>query len=308
MPGTLIAGNSALLSGPLGNVYVGFDGYKLGKTTEDTALNKDEDVKDILFSQDGTKPADHVSTGMLMMVTATFGEIKTSLLKKILYTFNSQAAEDGSGDDSGTFGRRIYSSLRNTVAKTLRIWATDSDGNILEDDENMINFYEAVPVIDENIINWGADTQRNLPVSFMIYFHEFGVDRVSGGPYGAFGYYGDPAQEKVPATAWPDIAAPVLLTAVATDATSLILTFDENVDFQGGAYSAGLVAKVNGEFVAPVSGSAALAVIDMTFGAGTFTAGDEIEVYISGAVVEDTETVPNTYPGIDSFPVTNSVP
>lgn len=308
MPGSLIPGNSALLAGPLGNVYVGFDGYNLGKTTEDTSLTKDEDVKDILFSQDGTKAADHVPTGMLMMLNATFGEISTALLKKVLYSFSSQAADDGSGDDSGTFGRLVYNSLRLNKARALRIWATDSNGDILETDENMINCYEAVPLIDENLINWGADTQRNLPVRFMIYFHEFGTARISGGPYGAFGYYGDPATEKVPATDWPDIAAPVLDEAEATSATNLDLTFDENVAFQGGSYSAGVVVKIDGDFVAPSSGSIASNVASFTFPASTFAAGQEIEVYISGIVFEDTETTPNVYPGIEGFPVTNSAP
>jgi hypothetical protein len=304
--GTLIDGNSELLAGPLGNSYVAFNGWLLGKTTEDIAFNKDEDVKDIMYSQDGTKPSDHVSTGHLMNVSATFGEIKTSLLKQILYSFNSQAT--AATDDSGTFGRNIYTSLRNTKAKPLRIYATDSDGNILTNDQDIINCYEALPLIDENIINWGADTQRNLPVTFQIYFNEFGTNQVVGGPSGAFAYYGDPAQEKVPALVWPDVAEPVLVSATATSATNLDIVFDKNIAFQGGSYSVGIIANVDGTFVDPTSGSITTTTASMTFAAATFTAGDVIEVSISSVVIEDTETTPNTYSGVDGQPVTNSVP
>lgn len=195
----LVQGNSKLFLGPLGNCRIEFDSDLLGKTTEDTSLTKIEDVKDILYSQDGTQPADHVSTGMLMQLNATFGEISTELLKKLLYSFDSQVSNPAVDDDSGTFGRYIYTSLRDNKAKVLKAYATDSEGAACTGDENIGCFYEAVPIIDENIINWGADTQRNLPVRFVIYYHEFGNDQVSGGPSGAFGYFGLPATELVPA-------------------------------------------------------------------------------------------------------------
>lgn len=197
---TLTASNSYLLRGPLGNVLINFDGDDLGKTTEDTSLSKIEDVKDILYSQDGTQPSDHVSTGMMLQLNATFGEIRTSLLEKILYSFSTQAV-DPSSDDSGTFGRYIYTSLRDNKAKKLIITATDANGAKRTDDDDILNFYEAVPIINENLVNWGADTQRNIPVEFKIYYSEFGASQVSGGPSGAFGYYGNAATELVPAIA-----------------------------------------------------------------------------------------------------------
>lgn len=194
----LVAGNSGLLLGPLGNVLINFDSDNLGKTTADTALTKIEDVKDILYSQDGTQPSDHVPTGMLYQLAATFGEIKTELLEKILYSFSSQVTDPSTEDDSGTFGRFLYQSLRDNKAKKLLVTATDENGDARTGEENILKFYECVPLIDENIINWGADTQRNLPTRFMIYYSVFGASQVSGGPYGAFGYYGDAAQELVP--------------------------------------------------------------------------------------------------------------
>jgi hypothetical protein len=197
----ITAGNSYLLLGALGNVLVNFDSADLGKTTEDTALTKIEDVKDILYSQDGTQPDDHISTGMIMQLSATFGEIKTGLLQKLLYSFSSEVSDFSAEDDSGTFGRYIYQSLRDNKAKKLIITATDENGVARTGAQNILNFYEALPIIDENLINWGADTQRNLPTRFMIYYSKFGASQVSGGPVGAFGYYGSATVEKVPAIA-----------------------------------------------------------------------------------------------------------
>jgi hypothetical protein len=196
----LTASNSYLLRGPLGNVLVNFDGDDLGKTTEDTALTKIEDVKDILYSQDGTQPADHVSTGMLLQLTATFGEVRTTLLEKVLYSYSTQATNPDV-QDSGTFGRYLYTSLRDNKAKKLIVTATDENGAKRTNDDDILNFYEAVPIINENLINWGADTQRNLPVEFKIYYNSFGASQVSGGPTGAFGYYGSATTELVPAIA-----------------------------------------------------------------------------------------------------------
>ena len=48
--GAMFAGNSKLFEGPLGVIKVAFDGYDLGKTTEDAALVPDQDIKDITFS------------------------------------------------------------------------------------------------------------------------------------------------------------------------------------------------------------------------------------------------------------------
>lgn len=195
----LIAGNSNLWLGPLGNCRIEFDGDTLGKTTEDTSITKDEDRKDIIYSQDGTKASDHISTGVAYLVNATFGEISTELLKKLLYGFSSEVSNPAAEDDSGTFGRYIYTSLRTNIAKSLKIYATDENGAARSGAKDIMCFYEALPLVEENIANWGADTQRNLPVQFYLYFKEFGTDQVSGGPYGAFGYYGDPAKELVPA-------------------------------------------------------------------------------------------------------------
>ena len=170
MPGKKIISNgTGLLLGPLGQCNIGFNGWDLGKTTEETILTKEEDRMDVMFQQIGTKPADHVSTGTNYLLNATFGEISTQLLKQLLYSFDSQASEDGTGDDSGTFGVKQFCSLRDDEAHALRVAPLDCDGAELTDLEDLLNFYEVLPLVEENIINWSVDTQRNLPVTFYIY-------------------------------------------------------------------------------------------------------------------------------------------
>lgn len=281
--GTLTPGNSNLLLGPLGNVYIGFAGYILGKTTADTALSKDEDVKDIKYSQDGTKAADHISTGMLLELKAEFGEVSTALLEKIMYFFSSKQT---SGDDSGTFGRYIYKSLRSNKAGALKVFATDSSGNILTAASDVMNFYEVVPVVDANLINWGADTQRNVPVKFRIYYHPFGGSQVVGGPAGAFGYYGDNTVEKVPALTWPTDTDPKLVSATVLSATQIKFVFSQAIALQGGSYSGGIVAKVNGIFKAASAVSVSTTDATVTFPAASFATGNTVEGVISSIVFE----------------------
>lgn len=309
MPGkALISNGSNLILGPLGQCKVGFNGYDLGKTTDETALSKEEDRVDIIYQQTGSKPSDHVSTGTNYMLSATFGEINTQLLKQLLYSFDSNASTDGTGSDSGTFGVKQFCSLRDTFAKALRIAPLDCDGNEYTDAEDILNFYEVLPMVDENIINWSTDTQRNIPVTFYIYLKEFGASQVTSGPAAAFGYYGDPAVELVPATDWPDLTGPVLLSAVADSATNITITFDENIALQGGSYSGGIIVKVNDGWVVPTTATVSTTTSDITLPAASVTAGDTVEISISGSVYEDTETTANLYAGIDNYVVTNSVP
>lgn len=302
--GALLAGNSKLFEGPLGVVQLGFKGFDLGKTTADTNLTPDQDIKDILFQQDGTKPSDHVRTGQDMILACTFGKISTGLLKLLMAGVSSE--NESSSDDSGTIGRSIYQSMRDNEAGVLKINAVDENGEPSASLQDIINCYEAIPIVTGELINWGADTQRNFAMEFRIKFHVF-AEGESTAKYGAFGYWGDPTNEDVPAIVWPDVEAPVIVTAIATSATELAVTFDENIAFQTSFDVAHYMAKVEGEYVPPVSAIIASALITLTFGASTFTAGDVIELSISAIALEDTETAANAYPGVDAQPVTNSV-
>lgn len=303
--GAVFAGNSKLFEGPLGVVQVGFKGYDLGKTTADSNLVPEQDIKDILYQQDGTKAADYVRTGIDLMLNVTFGEISTGLLALLMAGISTQNAS--ALDDTGTIDRVIYQSMRDNEAGVLKVAACDVNGYPLANAQDIMYFYEAIPIVDGDLVNWGADTQRNFPVSFRLKWHEFAAGE-SSTKDGAFGYWGDPTTEDVPAATWPDVAAPQLVSAEATSATEMEVTFDENIAFQTSYQTYHYVAKVNGEYVDSTAGVIASAVLTLTFGAGTFTAGDTIEISISEGALQDTEATPNTYPGVDGQAVTNSVP
>lgn len=304
--GALFQGNSDLWAGPLGVVQIGFEGYDLGKTTADANLTPDQDVKDIMYQQEGTKAADHVRTGLDYILNVTFGEIKTGLLVRLMAGISTQ--NTSVLDDDGTISRQIYQSMLSTEAGPLRVVAVDADGVPSEDDPDILQFYEAIPIITGELVNWGADTQRNLPVQFRIKWHRFATGE-SATKNGAYGYWGDPTSEDVPAVTWPDVAAPVLTAAEADTATNMDLTFDEDVAFQGGAFVSGsVIAYVNGIAVLGTAGSIASNVASITFPAATFASGDTIEVYITDQGFEDTDATANEYGGVDGFSVTNSVP
>jgi hypothetical protein len=152
--------------GVLGVVNINFGGVELGKTTADTELVPEETLKDIIFQQNGTGFADKVRTGMAMMVNCTFGEIKTSLLEKMIKGWEK------SGDgDSLKMGRSLYQSMKDHESRRLLITRVDSDGASSTNPKYRIVFYKAAPGITGNI-QWGADTQRNLAVTFYIFWDE----------------------------------------------------------------------------------------------------------------------------------------
>ena len=303
--GAVFEGNSKLFEGPLGVVQIGFKGYDLGKTTADSNLTPDQDIKDILYQQDGTKAADHVRTGIDYMLSVTFGEIKTGLLDLMMAGVSTQ--NTSALDDSGTIDRSIYQSMRDQEGGVLRIAAVDENGEAYSDPEHLMNFYEAIPIVNGELVNWGADTQRNFPVEFRIKWHLFGVGE-STTKTGAFGYWGDPTTEDVPAIVWPDVAGPILVSAIATLATNLDVQFNENIAFQTAFQAGSWVAKVNDLFVVPTAGVITTDTIALTFAAATFAAGDIIELSMGGIELEDTAVPANPADSFDGVAVTNNVP
>jgi hypothetical protein len=162
-----------ILEGPLGVVDVIFDGVYLGRTTADTEITAEEDNKEIIYQQDGTKPDDLIPTGISYMVAATFGEIDSQLLTKVQRGFAGNVS-------SGKFGRDIYVS-RKEGAKVIQIIRVDSEGQRSTDPKMKMTFYLASPEVT-GPIQYGADTQRNLPVNFYIFYNK---DQL------AFGYFGN---------------------------------------------------------------------------------------------------------------------
>ncbi len=302
--GSLFEGNSKLFDLPLGVVKAGFDGYDLGKTTADAEFTPDQDIKDIIFQQDGTKASDHVRTGIDYMLALTFGEINTGLLKKMMAGITSENEDTGS--DSGTINRNIYQSMRDNEAGVLKIAAVDENGVPSEEPEDIIFCYEAIPIVDGALVNWGADTQRGLTINFRIKWHLFSAGE-STTKSGAFGYWGDPTTEDLPVATWPDVEAPILLTGIAVLATSLELTFNEDIAFQTAWDAEHYQAKVEGAYAPSTAGTITAKVLTLTFGAATFASGNDIEINISELALEDTEVSANVYAGIDAFVCTDTI-
>ena len=307
--GALYEGNSRLFTGPLGVVKIGFKGYDLGKTTADATLVPDQNVKDIMYQQSGSKPADHVRTGMEYILNITFGEIKTGLIVLLMAGMSSQ--EPSQPDDGGMVDRSIFNSMLDNEAGALKIAAVDAQGIAETELEHILNFYHAIPIISGELVNWGVDTQRNLVVEFRIKYHEFSVAELAAltrSEGGAFGYWGDPTAEDVTALDWTDREAPEIVSAICGDTNTLTITFNENIDFfEDGVFAAAhWVAKINGSYSEPTAGVITGAGIALTF-TGEFNADGTDVVFISIAdeEIEDEATPPeNVFAGIDSYPCT----
>jgi hypothetical protein len=160
--------------GVLGVVRINYNSIDLGKTTADTELVPDQDIKDIIFQQDGTKYQDKVPTGIAWMLNCTFGVITTTLLEQML-----DGLDKSGGGNSLKFGKSIYFSWREN-ANPLIVRRVDSEGVASADPLHRMKFYLAYPEITGNV-QWGADTQRNLAISFHLFYNE---------TESAFGYSG----------------------------------------------------------------------------------------------------------------------
>lgn len=305
--GALYQGNSGLVAGPLGVVKVGFNGYDMGKTVSEAMLDVVQNVKDINYQQDGTVAADKVRTGMIYQLKVTFGEINTGLLAAIMEGFDKTAVSALA--DAAVLNRSLYSSMRTNEVAPLRIAKVDANGSVSDLDEDVLSFYEAICNVDGTLINWGADTQRGVAVTFDIYWSEFAV--VDQTTYkGAFGYYGDPVTSDVPALVWPDRVGPQIVSAATSGATSVVVTFDEKTALFGGVTLVDRFALVvDGDYVIPT-----VAVIgtdpnedEITLTVPTISAGQVISLDFLPESVEDLETVPNPNGKQTDIAVTNNL-
>lgn len=303
--GELLTGSSKLVAQPLGVVKLGWKGFDLGKTTEESMISPDTDVKDINYQQDGTKPADHVITGEEYICKAVFGEIKTSLLALLKYGIES--GNTNPLTDYADVNRQQYQSMRENHNGPLKIVAVGANGTPLTDAPSIGYFYEAIPLIDGALINWGADTQRNLTVNFKIKWHPF-AEGESVSKEGSFGYWGDPTAIDLPVANWPDVDGPQIDTAEAIDAVTIEIVFNENIAFQSAFSASEYFAIVDGDFVVPTAGVILTTKLTLTFPAASFASGDIIKITMSENSLEDTEVVANEFDGASNYPVTNSAP
>ena len=300
--GDIIDNGSLLFNGPIGNVYVSFNGYLMGYTTAETTMQLDKDVADITYQQEGTKASDHVVTGVDVLIQTTFAQPSAGLFSQLLR--GEIEIVDGTPDTGGVI-RSLYRSLRENEAKPLRLSAVDSDGCPSEETADNFWFYEAIPVVTDNILNWVADAQRGVPTMFRVKYHKF-ADGESATKKGAFGYWGDPTLLDYPAVVWPDVAAPQLVSATVQDATDVDIVFNEDIAFQGGSFTAGdFYAEVNGVFVLATSAVISSDTVTVTFPAATFSASDVVKIGVSEGALEDTDASANTYGGVSGYPADN---
>jgi hypothetical protein len=230
--GIPLNGNSPLFDFPLAQCLVYFNGFLLGKTTSDTILKVDRDIKDILFSQDGTKAADWVCTGELYSMDLTFGETKDELLAVL----DKSAVIDNDGNLF--LNRDLYESYRDNRAGELKLIKVDGDGSPISGDTYVFNFYEAIPVVNGEILQFGADTQKNFQVTFNFGYKEFAAGE-SATRSGGYGYIGDPTVLDVPALEWPPVPQSMTITGVGATAASLAIVFDRDIEFPTGSYVSG---------------------------------------------------------------------
>ena len=169
-----IIGNN-IWEGSLSVVQAIYNGVDLGKTTQDTNIEYIEDIKDILFHQDGTQPADKVRTGAAWQVTLTFGEIDTTLVTTLLYG----TTLSGTGE-SVKLSRELYRSGKTSESKVLILKKVDSEGIVSTDPKQWVTFYLAMPQVTGSFMH-GADTQREIEITFYCFYDSSNL---------AFGYSG----------------------------------------------------------------------------------------------------------------------
>jgi len=295
---------SGLTAGPLGVVQIGYKGYDLGKTVDDAELAPDLDVKDIMYQQYGTKGSDHVVTGADWKISGSFGEIKTELLKIIVpYLFDSNGQV---GADSGTFKASMYESLLATVADTIKL-ASIIDQQPSEAVEDTMFFYKGIFLINAALINWGADSQRNLP--FEIKLKPRTVLASESTKYAnksVFGYFGDPSVEDVPVADWPDLEAPYAVSSAVVSATEVTLTLSENAtEIAAVTSTEQIVVKVNSKFVVPTVVGYATNVVTLTLPAASIASGDSVETSVGAGTFEDAES--NANEQIDAYAAVNAL-
>lgn len=306
--GAIAKWDSALFAGPLGVVEISFNGYDLAKTVGQSQLTPDMNVKEILYQQLGTKAADHVITGANLMLECVFGEISTKLLSILVPYLIATGGASGAGNDSGTFKIDMYESMLDNVAGPLRVSSVGPSGVPSEDAEDNMFFYQAIPVVNAALIQWEADTQRNLPVQFMIK-RRILTTAESTTHESAYGYWGDNTQEDLPAVVWPDPEAPYITAAAASSATAVKLTFNEDLVLIGGVtLTERVVLNVAGVMVVPTA--AAIGTdpndneIDLTLPASSISAGQEVTCFFTADSVEDADGNNNLFQEVT---VTNNV-
>ena len=164
------------IQGSLGVVLLTYNNIDLGKTIDEATIEFIEDVKDIMFAQNGTQPYDKVPTGQAYQITCKIGEITWQRLRQVMRGITV------SGDGhSVLLGRDVYRSGRDNFAHQLVITRVDSDGIRSTDPYYRLTFFQAMAMVNGAIGAFGPDTQREVEVQWYAFYDE---------GQGGFGYQG----------------------------------------------------------------------------------------------------------------------
>ncbi len=168
------------IEGSLGVVNLNFDNVDLGKTLDEASVEFIEDMKDIMYAQDGTQPADKVPTGQGYRVSCKLAELQWDRLAELVRGIH---VSGGGSGNSAKLGRDIYRSGLANFAKVLVIRRVDSDGVVSTDLKYRLTFYKAIPSASGPMGAFGPDTQRVMDVVFDCFY-----DATAG--HECFGYSG----------------------------------------------------------------------------------------------------------------------
>lgn len=151
------------VEGSMGVIDLVFDGVYLGYTMEEASLEYIEDIKDILFAQLGTQPADKVPTGQAYQVTVKIGQTTLARLQKLIRGLTVAG-------HSANLGSDLYRSAYDNFARRLVCRRVDSDGVASTDPFHRTTFYKAFPMVTGAIGGpFGPDTQRGTEITFYIF-------------------------------------------------------------------------------------------------------------------------------------------
>lgn len=148
----------------LGVVFIDFKGIDLGKTTDATKLLQEEDLKDIIYQQNGTKPFTKIRTGVSYMLQCVLGNPGIQQLS----TVNPNMKPSGSFI-SMNFSRELFSDLQDEAGLLV---VTEMINNVRSTDPRRIMRFPSAAARLTTEIGWGADLQRTVGVEFWIFVDE----------------------------------------------------------------------------------------------------------------------------------------
>lgn len=159
-----------IMDTPLGVVFLDFKPagaaakIDLGKTTDATKILTEEDLKDIIYQQTGTKPFTKIRTGVSYMVQSVLGNPGLEILGAV----NPNLKPSGSFI-SLNFSRELFKDLQDeagelTVTRMI-------NGTRSTNPKDIIIFPSAAPRMTTEI-GWGADLQRTVGVEWWIFVNE----------------------------------------------------------------------------------------------------------------------------------------